>query len=372
MIGDNLTEAVPLTAAHLTALTARLPSGLVLPIVAISTDRKARVVASAAAGDLGGALDAVARWRHESSIYVNCGAVEADRLDWLIAHNKRGEATDVVALPCLWADIDIAGPNHLSAKRYPTTEAAAVSVLADLPEPSLLLHTGGGLGAFWVLDEPVLMDDENRSAVAALADGWVRTVARHAARRGWEVDEGVGDLARIMRLGGTLNHKSDPPRPVTNAGRGVAPVHGIDELAEYLDPLPASSVRKKVRPATMSVGGTTRRSLRRAAGDGLNILDAVNAAPWSEIWPADWQFVGTTTVNGVEVEHWRRPGASSPYSATCWPDGGCHLFSDAVQGLPAGTGYSKADVLAWRCGTDLSGLARTLVLAGRERRGALR
>lgn len=99
----------------------------------------------------------------------------------------------------------------------------------------------------------------------------------------------------------------------------------------------------------------------------MNILDAVNAAAWSDIWPPDWEYVGTTTVAGEVAELWRRPGAPSDYSAKCWPDGGCQVWSDAIPGLDGGTGgrHSKADVLAWRLGLSLSELSRRIIAEAR-------
>ena len=96
--------------------------------------------------------------------------------------------------------------------------------------------------------------------------------------------------------------------------------------------------------------------------------DAVAAATWAEVWPPDWDYVDDAIVNGEHVELWRRPGATSDYSARCWPDGGCMLWSDAVPGLHGGADrgrYSKADVLAWRLGVDLSALSRLIITEAR-------
>ena len=97
----------------------------------------------------------------------------------------------------------------------------------------------------------------------------------------------------------------------------------------------------------------------------MNILDAVDVAPWSDIWPADWILTGTGHVQGEPVERWLRPGSHADKSVTCWVDGGCRVFSDAIPGLPAGN-YSKAYVLAWRLGIDRAELARRII---REARG---
>ena len=60
---------------------------------------------------------------------------------------------------------------------------------------------------------------------------------------------------------------------------------------------------------------------------------------WAQILePLKWSFEGMGTVDGAPVKLWRRPGATSPYSAKCSPEGWAVAWSDA-SGLPAGAGH---------------------------------
>ena len=361
----------PSTEAHLAALTAALPGGVGLPVV---TSNRWRIAAVARRDDLGEALDVIVARQCREQIYVSTTALRDDRIAELRRGGGRGTAADAAVVLAVFGDVDIAGPGHKSDKRLPADLDAALDVLADLPAPSLLVHSGGGLQPGWLLDEPWIITDDNRANAASLVDGWVRTIAHHAHRRGWEIDDGVGDLARILRLAGTFNHKTDPPVRSTLRDVGGWPPGGLlehgwlwrpgvryshAELVAHLDPLPKPT---KERPTTTPAPRSQRRT-----GGRLNILDAVNAAAWSDIWPPDWEYVGTTTVAGEVAELWRRPGASSDYSAKCWPDGGCQVWSDAIPGLDGGTGgrHSKADVLAWRLGLSLSELSRRIIAEAR-------
>lgn len=127
----------------------------------------------------------------------------------------RGDVDDVGCLVALWADIDIAGPNH-ARKGLPASQEQAEEIIRRVGRaPSILVHSGHGLQAWWLLNEPLLIatDDDRRRAVM-LARGWVQTCRECAKAMGMDLDP-VGDIARIMRVPGTMNRKSDPHVPVT-------------------------------------------------------------------------------------------------------------------------------------------------------------
>src|SRR5690606_38215761 len=55
---------------------------------------------------------------------------------------KRGGATEVVALPAFYADID------------DSTDAALIKLRGARLPPSVIVHSGGGYHAYWLLEEP--------------------------------------------------------------------------------------------------------------------------------------------------------------------------------------------------------------------------
>lgn len=144
-------------------------------------------------------------------VYVGVGLQARD-----LGPRQRGGARDVIALPGLWADIDIAGPAHAGSKRYPPDEAAAMELLDSLPvPPSLVVHSGHGLQPWWLFSRPWRLDTAAARAQAeARARGWIQTIQLAARARGWDIDA-VGDLARVLRLPGSVNHKqAGAPAPV--------------------------------------------------------------------------------------------------------------------------------------------------------------
>jgi hypothetical protein len=115
------------------------------------------------------------------------------------------------------------------------------------PLPSIVVSSGAGLHTYWSLLDPIGPDEAevaNRQLALAV-DGDLHCV----------------DAARILRLPGTLNHKTQPPRPVEIL-RLEAEVFRLEEVVGHLPP-PASSRPPRGDRST----STTRREFD--AGDVL-------------------------------------------------------------------------------------------------------
>lgn len=227
-------------------------------------------------------LQAAARGQN---VYVPVG-LQAERQD-----SGRGKAATVCALAGLWADIDYQSPAH-KAQNLPPDEAAARALLAELPlEPTAVVHSGHGLQAWWLFRELwAFGSDAERLAAAELSERWQSTVQAVAARHGWTVDA-TADLARVLRLPGTVNRKDGcEPVPVRLL-RLDGSRYTRDDFEPYLVDVPdnrgngngsAPGMRDAIpagqRNATLtSLAGTMRR---RGMGEEaiLAALLAVNAA----------------------------------------------------------------------------------------------
>jgi len=122
----------------------------------------------------------------------------------------RGSANDCAHLPGLWLDVDIAGPGHKGGHTLPPDVDLARELIAAYPlEPTVVVHSGGGLQAWWLFPEPLPAAD-----AGPLLTRWGATWADIGRQQHWHVDN-VFDIARIMRLPGTINRKvPGDPRPV--------------------------------------------------------------------------------------------------------------------------------------------------------------
>ena len=158
------------------------------------------------------------KYGDSGNVYFRTCTVQRD-VSALLGPGERGAAAQSSAMCAVWADIDFGGDG--AKKKYPPGEAAAMDVIARLGphlRPTVIIHSGHGLQAWWFFDEMVeLGDGEGCVSVAdagGLAAGWVNLIRMHAsAAGGWTVDS-VGDLARVMRLPGFVNRKREPHVPV--------------------------------------------------------------------------------------------------------------------------------------------------------------
>jgi hypothetical protein len=133
--------------------------------------------------------------------------------------NGRGNLTamrhqkDALALKAIWLDIDVRPP----PKGYATLEEAlddlaAFVKAAGLPPPSAKVGSGGGLHVYWFSDKPLTPDEwrpyANGLKVAAINFG-LRCDTQCTV-----------NAAQVLRVPGTFNHKTTPPRPVKLLGLG--------------------------------------------------------------------------------------------------------------------------------------------------------
>lgn len=87
----------------------------------------------------------------------------------------------------LWADID--------GKRFPTKDVALFTVNRFLVTPQILVDSGHGYHAYWLLSKPEPTE---------LASHAMRGIARTIG------GDNVADPARVLRVPGTRNYKSSP------------------------------------------------------------------------------------------------------------------------------------------------------------------
>lgn len=147
----------------------------------------------------------------------------------------RGKAHDACAVTALWVDVDTPG------------EDGYIQLISSIIPPSIVVSSGGGWHGYWLLVEPHLLpDDEARANVK-------RTLKGMAIACGG--DTKVADLARIMRIPGTIN---------TKPGRGtrcevydfIPGYYNYNELEIGYAPLATPPVPRITRqiPTTASAG----------------------------------------------------------------------------------------------------------------------
>lgn len=271
------------------------------------------------------------KWYATSEIPRAARSIEhaADRYDIYVSvathvepqtGKSRGSTKTVQSIAGFWADLDVGTDGHKAASfPNPKDEAEALSILEGLPEPTAVIHSGGGLQAWWFFDEPWTFADSAEAASAS--DAWQRLLVERAEAKGLHVDS-VGDLPRILRVPGTSNHKLAEPRPV--AVRTLeGPAHPLVELS--------------------ALGPSARPSERdRAPNEVGSPLGS-----WADILtPHGWSEVGVRPTDNATL--WRRPDKTEGISAVTDPYGVPVLvnFSSSA-GLPTGPGQKLSKFRVW-------------------------
>ena len=159
--------------------------------------------------DLAMMITKVNNLKDDKDVYFGLGAAAEE-----IPSNKRPKANEVICLPGMWVEIDIAVLGAHAKKNLPTTVEDALSILPDFLKASIIIWSGNGLHVYWLFKEPWQLNttEENRRA-AQLSIRLQAFIKQLASKHGWHVDS-TADLSRVLRVPGTFNHKQGQKKPV--------------------------------------------------------------------------------------------------------------------------------------------------------------
>lgn len=137
----------------------------------------------------------------EPDVYTGVGLAGAR-----LGASRRAKSSEVAAIAGLWLDIDVK-PGSCPEQHH-ALWLANVHV-----RPTLTIDSGNGIHAWWLFCEPWLFRTiSDRDAAVNLTARWQQLHRLTARAHGWALDS-THDLARLMRLPGTINTKGEP-RPV--------------------------------------------------------------------------------------------------------------------------------------------------------------
>lgn len=156
-------------------------------------------------GNIEDFLNATFSWDAKGvNVYHGCAGYRTNQ-------NRRGENSGGAF--CIWIDLDV-GPN----KPYASKQAALAAyerfrITLGLPL-SHVVDSGNGIHIYQPLAKPITPDQWKR-LVALFAQCLDHFGVKHDTSR-------TGDIASILRIPGTHNHKTDTPKPVKLKRIGVA------------------------------------------------------------------------------------------------------------------------------------------------------
>lgn len=167
--------------------------------------------------------------------------------------NHRGRAVESLAISCVWADVDVKPGGAGSIED-------AIRAVTEFAEPTAITTSGSGIHPYWLLadgawqfgvDDESASVEEGREAAADAVSDWQKAFAAHA---GFRID-GTADLTRVLRLPGTTNAKTDPPKPVEI-------VHWNPDVRLDWDTYNSLTLRARAESRAARAAADTRRSQR--------------------------------------------------------------------------------------------------------------
>lgn len=172
-----------------------------------------------------------------------------------LTKHQRGRKAECLGIPGFWVDIDIQGPGH-AAQNLPVDFVEAISILEGVvPDPTLVISTGGGLHCYWLFDTFWTFGVGDVHTANAFSRRFQSVLINAGKAKGFHIDN-TADVPRMLRIVGTNNNK-DPenPRPVENLFP-IGPRYDRWQLirdlrllsvsiSDEISPLPASAAAAK-------------------------------------------------------------------------------------------------------------------------------
>lgn len=164
----------------------------------------------------------------------------------------RGKAEDVSALLGVYLDVDAAKEGKYAEGKNPSMtldEVKALLLDLGLPEPSAIVNSGRGFHFEYRLSDPFIISSaEDRTRAQRFLKAFVGYAIQKAGERGVKLDA-IGDLPRVKRAAGSMNHRPDEPaRPVVVVELHTDRTYDLEAL-ESFNPTPVSRRREKASQA---------------------------------------------------------------------------------------------------------------------------
>lgn len=230
---------------------------------------------------------------------------------------ERAKNATVAIQVAVICDIDIVGGTHEQSdkKIYAPDFDTAKSFLPFAT--SFVVNSGYGLHAYCIFAEPLTITDENRQAANRRNVGFIKVIRNRAGDYGKTAD-GVGDLARVLRVPGTFNYKlgvkdDSPLCRIVEANDVRFSPADLDERIAALLPKPQEPTSQpKINQPPRRAEPIDRDELDKPTEQER----AIAMLPFIKIGNGDhdrWVHVGMILkANGNTLSDWERWSATQP------------------------------------------------------------
>ncbi len=148
------------------------------------------------------------------------------------APGKRASEDDALWLTALWTEVD------LKAGEYDTIDDIHRAILQLTPRATTIVSSGGGLHVYWKV-HPVLINRNNRDGIKRTLQGLSKAIK----------GDSVWDLARVMRLVGTVNTKPDRGGVFCTITHRTDNIYSLGNFRHYAELV--TPTRKPASPADL-------------------------------------------------------------------------------------------------------------------------
>ena len=171
-------------------------------------------------------------------------------LDYPLGSYERAKSADITGIPCIWCDIDIESEMHGQNQKLAKNIEMAHSFLPNEIPASIIVDSGYGIHAYWVLNEILSTREVEGQRRAKRILGGMQSVIRY--RAGDCYIDPTADLSRMLRLPGTLNWKNKENPRKCQVIETTGELYRVEELEEILAELSQKMIPKTDNPRVIS------------------------------------------------------------------------------------------------------------------------
>ncbi|MFN3652562.1 MAG: hypothetical protein ACK47B_23545 [Armatimonadota bacterium] len=269
-------------------------------------------------------MTAVERARAESDVYFGLALSPEG-----YGNRQRCTADAVIAVPGVWADVDLGDEGHKQHKKpNPANWEAVRAALddAEVPAPTIVVASGGGRHVYWLFPEVWQFGtDEERQQGAALAERFQGALRAIFAKHGWNLDA-TADLSRVLRVPGTFNRKdASNPKPVQLL-TADGPRYLREDLEAFCERFDASSTQY------------VRRTRQESAIAEVMVAEDLELDPHAVVDPD--MVLALCDANPKFRESWERKRSRNEF-----PDQSGSSYDMSLAVLAAQAGLSDQDII---------------------------
>ena len=171
---------------------------------------------------------------------------------------KSGKKVNVKYLSAFHVDLDYGDEGHKKTSKHGTYESALNAIHELSLQPTIIVHTGGGFHAYWVLAHPLKVEDYGVDVLETINKSLSATLGG---------DSGTQDISRVFRVPGTYNLKTPYKARLAEIISNSKKKYAFDDFRDFLTP----EGSKKEKPDQKSSAASSNSKMHDQKFEPLDI-----------------------------------------------------------------------------------------------------